>query len=179
MIDDGDNVQQQPHVESNSTSNFADAQLIDLSDPHRPPVVVATTVAAETTAIPLDPWSNKPTEASIMAQSPPLSTYSNGQEVSPYHQVQVIQASNNPSYPYIEDPLQKKLRRRRRRRGRMAVGGVSGFVVGSLVLGPIGAVVGTVTGVTLARGVSKIGEKRKDRRVRRQLERAQAESRFG
>ena len=79
----------------------------------------------------------------------------------------------NASHLYFEDPVQKKRRRRRRRRRRMAVGAAGGFLVGIFVFGPVGATVGVFTGAVVARGITKIGEMRKDRRVKRELARLQ------
>jgi hypothetical protein len=74
-----------------------------------------------------------------------------------------------------EDPINKKRRRRRRRRARMMVGGVTGFVFGTFVLGPLGGVAGATAGAVLARTASKIGEKRKDIRVERERGRLESE----
>jgi hypothetical protein len=89
------------------------------------------------------------------------------QAMSRYHLLAAMQ----------EDPLHKKRRRRQRRRSRMVLGGATGLIVGTLVLGPIGGVAIGVVGVVLSRTASKIGEKRKDIRVQREWERWQASER--
>lgn len=119
------------------------------------------------TATALDPWMKVPTVSSALAQGATL---------------EELQQDSQMIYPtavmptnYIEHPTHKKLRRRRRRRGRMLVSGAAGFVVGSFILGPVGAVVGAACGATVARAASKVGERGKDKRVRRQFVRSQVE----
>ena len=79
----------------------------------------------------------------------------------------------------LEDPLHKKYRRRIRRRGRMIAGGAVGVVVGSILLGPVGAIAFGFGGASVARTASKAGEKRKDRRVRRQVQLLQQQHQRG
>ena len=70
------------------------------------------------------------------------------------------------AYHVEEDPYHKKIRRRCRRKRRMVVGGVTGCVVGSIILCfPIGSIIGAVTGVWTARAISKRREHVKDNRL--------------
>ena len=45
---------------------------------------------------------------------------------------------------------------------------MTGFVVGTFVLGPVGGLAGATTGAVISRTASKIGERRKDRRLARE-----------
>jgi hypothetical protein len=64
-----------------------------------------------------------------------------------------------------EDRLEQEQRRKCRRRDRMVASGWVGLVIGLIVIGgPIG-LVGSVVGATVALGVTKVGERRKDARV--------------
>lgn len=63
------------------------------------------------------------------------------------------------------EAMATKARRRRRRRVRMAAAGVTGAVVGGIALGPLGAAAGGVGAAAATRAASKLGERRKDRRV--------------
>jgi hypothetical protein len=79
-----------------------------------------------------------------------------------------------------EDPHSKKVRRRLRRKRRMAVGGVTGCLIGSVLLCFPGAVLGAITGVWGARILSKRREKLKDERmVKERLASAQTEAGAG
>ena len=64
-----------------------------------------------------------------------------------------------------ESPWEKKCRRRNRRKARMVVGGLTGLVVGTVILCVPGAIVGTVVGVWATRSISKRRERLKDERV--------------
>jgi hypothetical protein len=79
-----------------------------------------------------------------------------------------VSPTSNPSPALLEDPIYKRLRRKRRRRARMTMAGMGGFVMGSFIGGPIvGAVIGIAAAKT-AKSASKLGERRKDKRVNRQ-----------
>lgn len=69
---------------------------------------------------------------------------------------------------HYEDAWSKKWRRRKRRRARMVIGGMTGFVAGTFLLGPLGGLAGAATGAVMSRTVSKVGERRKDRRLARE-----------
>lgn len=166
--------------------------------PFSPQVSTATATFAE--AVPLDPWSKTRTTSSALAtyhgnasnQNRVYNTNgSSGDSNNPVPVVIIsdpaeVSVEDEPFTPAMrrenerrhrlsaamnEDPLHKKYRRRQRRRSRMVMGGATGFVLGTFVLGPFGAVVGLATGAALARTASKIGEKRKDSRVNRERER--------
>ena len=64
-----------------------------------------------------------------------------------------------------ESPWEKKCRRRRRRKTRMVVGGITGLVVGTVILCFPGAILGTVVGVWATRSISKRRENLKDERA--------------
>lgn len=142
------------------------------------------------TAIALDPWSMQKTVATeteeqhrdanerpIFVYQPPSSDYTSPNDV----------ASNaNANYgtgilpaAALENPIRKKYRRRVRRRGRMVAGGAVGFVVGSIFLGPIGAIALAIGSASAIRSASKGRERRKDRRVQRQIEQLQRQREQG
>ena len=64
-----------------------------------------------------------------------------------------------------ESPWEKKCRRRNRRKARMVVGGLTGLVVGTVILCVPGAIIGTVVGVWATRSISKRRERLKDERM--------------
>ena len=145
---------------SSSDASYASARVLPLDA--SPSAVLDTSYATDTavTAIALDPWNKEPTAASTMANSVDPLTEEQQQALSVV--VTVPPDSNDPAH----EPIYiKKLRRRRRRRGRMIIAGATGFIVGAMVLGPIGAYAGAVGGAAIAHGASKAGERRKDRRV--------------
>lgn len=72
------------------------------------------------------------------------------------------------TYPMGESSYHKKARRRRRRRLRMVVGGIGGFTVGAITLGPVGAILGCAGAVSATRAISKRGESKKDDRMAHQ-----------
>jgi hypothetical protein len=149
-----------------SNNNYASAQIVD---PEFHPYNESDYYASEThaTATPLDPWSKAPIASTEQMES--SNTHEESQESSPTQPVQVVQpASAVIPLVALEEPFHKKYRRRRRRRGRMALSGVAGFVVGSFA-GPFGAIVGAASGVAIARVASKAGERKKDRKVRHQM----------
>ena len=76
--------------------------------------------------------------------------------------------TTNTTYPVGESPLHKKARRRRRRRLRMVAGGVGGFAVGAIALGPVGAILGCAGAISATRAISKRGERKKDDRMAHQ-----------
>jgi hypothetical protein len=66
----------------------------------------------------------------------------------------------------VADRQEKKARRRKRRRVNMALCFTGGTFVGGIFLGPIGLALGGVGCAAISRTASKIGERRKDRRVK-------------
>ena len=166
VLADGNGTQPSASVDPYNNS-YADAQLIDLSDGsnHAP-------VATSATATPVDPWTRKPMQSTVLTTTPPPPGYSN-YYTPPLHQTNL--SHQNPVFvvtapgDLLEDPLAKKQRRRRRRRTRMLISGATGFVVGTFAGGPIGAIVGASAGAGIARGTSKAGERRKDKRVQREM----------
>jgi hypothetical protein len=187
LIDDGDTPQQpysfsavSPCASSDPSFNYASAQVIgrDIS-PFSTQFAEATTTTV--IATPLDPWfkplTTTTTEVNHDNSTAPNPSSSASNPSSSAQVSVVLQPSYNNIIPavYLEDPLHKKARRRRRRRVRMMMSGATGFVVGSLFMGPIGAIVGATTGATVARAASKAGERRKDKKVQRQVFRMQQE----
>ena len=140
---------------------YASARVLD-ADESPSTVFVSNSVATSpVTAIALDPWSKELTASSTMADTDDAEDH---QQQSLNVVVTVPSDSNDPS----QEPIDfKKQRRRRRRRGRMIIAGATGFIVGAMVLGPIGAYAGALGGAAVAHGASKAGERRKDRRVAR------------
>lgn len=126
-------------------------------------VIQATDTHA--TATTLDPWSKEPTVATANGFGD--TTY---QTPGPVDTTGVD--TNEISIPpaLYEDPLHKKMRRRRRRRGRMMIGGAGAFAIGSVLLGPFGAIGLTIAAAAIIKSSSKSFERKKDARVRRQLE---------
>eukprot|EP00980_Cylindrotheca_fusiformis_P029728 scaffold23796_cov181-Cylindrotheca_fusiformis.AAC.1 len=122
----------------------------------------ADATETEATATALDPWSKEPTVATLNRFEDPESS----DNLTP--------AGNHVRFrmpaALLEDPLHKKYRRRRRRRARMVLGGASGLLLGSFLLGPIGAVAIALGTASVVRASSKARERKKDERVRRQLE---------
>jgi hypothetical protein len=125
---------------------------------------------------------NPPPE--IPSQGPPQMVGSFDSSDNDFHQKDIDRSSGFPagapgeSVPLIgnedlfdrraeevEDPFQKKLRRRMRRKRRMAVGGIAGCIVGSMILCFPGAILGAVTGAWGARALSKRRESLKDERL--------------
>lgn len=169
VLVDGNDTQPSGSVDPYNNS-YADAQLIDLSDGsnHAP-------VATSATATPVDPWTRKPMQSTVLTTTPPPPGYSN-YSTPPFHQTNlshqnpvVLHATATAPGALLEDPLAKKQRRRRRRRTRMFISGATGFVVGTFAGGPIGAIIGASAGASIARGTSKAGERRKDKRVQREM----------
>lgn len=189
---------------SSSSSQYVSAQVLGSETTisrSRRRIRVANTSAE---AVPLDPWSNKPTTSSALMTSDsgapsngndssynrrsntplqlqPFADVSETEQLHP-HERDVTHTNQHQEmrrYHLLtaiqEDPFHKKCRRRRRRRGRMMVGGITGFVFGTFVLGPIGGVAGATAGAVLARTASKVGEKRKDVRVQRERNRYETE----
>lgn len=175
------------------SGNYATAQVVGTEiSPFSREVCRARMTDAE--AIPLDPWSKSPTVSTTMisndSNTTGWSTRPNSgvggvtqQDVAqlvPAEAVQPTGFSRPPPPPppiylpttaLFEDPAAKKIRRRRRRRSRMIVGGVTGFVAGTVVLGPLVGIAGAAAAVVVTRSVSKMGERRKDRRLERDRER--------
>jgi len=124
---------------------------------------------------------NPPPE--IPSQGPPQMVGSFCSSDNSFHQKDIDRSSGFPggppaeSIPLIvnedlfdgqaeeEDPFHKKLRRRMRRKRRMAVGGIAGCIVGSIILCFPGAILGAVTGAWGARALSKRRENLKDERL--------------
>jgi len=140
------------------------------------------------TATALDPWSKqktiateteeqerRETERPTFVYQPPSSDYTSPNDYR--HGDNGNNNNNNGTgilpAAALENPIHKKYRRRNRRRGRMVAGGAAGFVLGSILLGPIGAVALGIGGAHAIRAASKRGERRKDRRVQRQIEQLQ------
>jgi hypothetical protein len=73
-----------------------------------------------------------------------------------------VPASFNPTGSDAVHPLKREMKQRRH--AGMALGGVSGALVGTLVLGPLGTVLGAPIGVYSANKLSKQGERRAQRK---------------
>ncbi|CAJ1949352.1 unnamed protein product [Cylindrotheca closterium] len=179
---------------------YATAQVVgaDVS-PFSTRLAHATETHATATA--LDPWSKQKTVATEQEQQssenarptfvyspPPYSGYTSPNDYGNNHGndnngINVNANNNNETAVLpaaaLEDPLRKKYRRRTRRRGRMLVGGAAGFVVGSILLGPIGAVALGIGGASVVKSASKARERRKDRRVQRQIQQFQRQREQG
>lgn len=193
-IDDNDIPQQ---TKPFADSGYASALVVGNEvSPFNSQLYSATETHAN--AVALDPWSKEPTatvDDSFERIDTPAPfdrpTYQSPHEIAPQRPPSVQHRQHHhhpppnhnqapsytrPTYPTIpaallEDPLRKKTRRRRRRRGRMMAGGAAGFVVGTILLGPIGGVIIGASAVGISRTASKIGERRKDKRVKKRLER--------
>jgi hypothetical protein len=74
----------------------------------------------------------------------------------------VVQKSHNPGSSDAVHPLKKEMKQRRH--VKMAAGGVGGALVGTLVLGPVGTVLGIPIGVYTTNKLSKQGERRAQRK---------------
>jgi len=175
-------------------NQYATAQVVgaDVS-PFSTRLVHATETHATATA--LDPWSKQKTVATETQEQnteptfvyrPPSSGYTSPNEYgnNGNNNNNNTNTTNNNGTGLLpaaalEDPMHKKYRRRIRRRGRMIAGGAAGFVVGSIILGPFGAIALGFGGVSVARSASKAGERRKDRRVRRQVQQIQQQREQG
>lgn len=151
-------------------NNYDSDLLIDYGDdPTRPPVFAEA-----------QPWphnSYSPEKRSSYASSITTTTYSPSSSAStPTNAVVPYDADAygvNPipkeSVRAVQDEaMSKKIRRRRRRRARMAAAGAGGAIIGGVALGPLGAVAGGVGAAAATRAASKLGEKKKDRRVERE-----------
>jgi hypothetical protein len=173
LLIDNDDTAIQP-----SQAYFASAHIVGNGDSK---VIQATETHATATA--LDPWSKEPTGATTESNN--YNTYQPpGHNNTPTYQPPGpvdATAGRSPSHQdgfslpsaVFEDPMHKKLRRRRRRRARMVVVGASACVVGSVLLGPFGAIALGFAAVGMTRSASKSGERKKDERLRRQLQRQQ------
>lgn len=146
----------------NNNNYYASSTLIDYgNDPSKPPVL------AEAELIPYSYSENEKSYTSSVTTyeytAPHGTTPTNA--VVPYDAEQ----GNNYNVNAVQNEARSvKTRRRRRRRVRMAAAGVTGAVVGGIALGPLGAAAGGVGAAAATRAVSKLGEKRKDRRVERE-----------
>lgn len=155
-----------------STNNYASAQVVGSEiSPFSHQLAVATNTSATATA--LDPWYKPPPTSSTEVTT--TTNHHDNNRNATTNSASFIFDDDAPTLTIrsgsvvLEDPSRKKIRRRRRRRMRMVVSGATGFVVGSLFLGPIGAVAGAATGATIARVASKSGERRKDKRVQQRI----------
>ena len=72
------------------------------------------------------------------------------------------------SAAHHESPIAKGIRRRNRRNRRAAVGGAAGIVTGAVLLGPFGIVLGYAAGAAAGYSSAVSGERKKDRRLRRE-----------
>jgi hypothetical protein len=144
LIDDDDNFPSTPAV--------ATAQMIPYSYPEEKQAHSNTTRPYVTTTVTTYP----PPSTSNTAMVPHA-----GGIVNPYsaESIGILQAER----------MATKKRRRRRRASRTTIAAVSGVVVGGITLGPFGAIAGGIGAAVAARGACKLGERRKDRRVERQL----------
>ncbi|KAL3934853.1 MAG: hypothetical protein SGARI_003210 [Bacillariaceae sp.] len=151
---------------------------------------VSTEIVAE--AVPLDPWTKTQTTSTALttsnatthattttttddSDSMVLAVSEEPQIVTPVYSSRLDIRRNKLARAMMEDPFAKKFRRRKRRRSRMVLSGATGFVVGTMVFGPVGGLAGLAGAVAVARTASKLGEKRKDGRVKRERERQQEE----
>ncbi|KAG7363152.1 hypothetical protein IV203_026512 [Nitzschia inconspicua] len=172
-------------------SQYASARILGSEATLSSRALGATTTYAE--AVPLDPWF-KPQTTDFSPNTTAGRIHDNNTFIDSQQQIMVVTETEQSDesgnrfrdhrqrmmrYRLLaairEDPLDRKRRRRRRRRVRMVAGGVTGFVFGTFVLGPIGGVAGATAGAALARTASKIGEKRKDGRVERERDRLETE----
>ncbi|KAL3943394.1 MAG: hypothetical protein SGBAC_002519 [Bacillariaceae sp.] len=168
--------------EASFRDQYASAHVVgtDIS-PFSTRLAQATETHATATA--LDPWSKQKTvaaetqeqetnQAPTFVYHPPSSDYTSPNEYGNNDENNNNGTAILPAAA-LEDPMHKKYRRRIRRRGRMIAFGAAGFVVGSIVLGPFGAVALGVGGASAAKAASKAGERRKDKRVRKKIQRMQ------
>ena len=181
------------HIVRRNSNPFVDAQVVD-GNFHSSPdpmgfYTASTEVVAE--AVPLDPWTKtqttstaaltttchttRTTAATNENDSLVVAVTEEPQIVTPVYSSRLDIRRNKLARAMMEDPFAKKYRRRKRRRSRMVVGGATGFVVGTMVFGPIGGLAGLATAVAVTRTASKLGERRKDGRVRRERERLEEE----
>jgi hypothetical protein len=159
---------------------YANAQVVgsDVS-PFSTRLIDATETHATATAF--DPWSRQKTVATETEENErPTFVYHPPQSSVPYTSPNDYNNNTGTTVTLpaaaLEDPRHKKKRRRARRRGRMIAGGAAGFVVGTIILGPLGAILLGAGGASIARSASKAGERRKDQRVRRQVAQAQQQA---
>lgn len=158
---------------------YATAQVVgtDVS-PFSTRLVHATETHATATA--LDPWSKEKTVASETEEQqnnetptfvyrPPSSEYISPNE----HNNHNNGTTNYLPAAALENTAHKKYRRCKRRRRRMVLGGATGFVVGSILLGPFGGIALGFGGASATKAISKARERRKDRRVRKRIQRLQ------
>lgn len=168
LIDDDSLLHQQKgslvFVEERNADAYASAQVIERPVCDHPS---QSTTEIQVDAVPLDPWNRERTTATEFSDT----NYDN----NPFEVITPCETrvSNIPS-AMLELPLQKKLRRQKRRRARMIAVGATGFVVGSILLGPIGGALigGASAGIT--KSVNKRAERKKDKRVMRQFRQRQA-----
>jgi len=185
------------HNQPSSQDKYATAHVVG-SDVSPFSLQLADATETYATATALDPWSNQKTTSTETQEresnQTPTFVYHPPASVT---ETQERESNQTPTFVYhppasvteresrndvngtavlpaaaLEDPSRKKHRRRVRRRGRMIVGGAAGFVVGSVILGPLGAIAFGFGAASAAKALSKRGERRKDKRVRRQIEQA-------
>jgi len=151
------------HVVGGDVSPFS-LQLADATETHA-------------TATALDPWSKQKTTSTETQEresnQTPTFVYHPPAPVTERETRNDANGTAVPPAAALEDPHRKKYRRRVRRRRRMIAGGAAGFVVGSVLLGPLGAIALGFGAASATRSLSKRGERRKDKRVRRQIQQAQ------
>jgi hypothetical protein len=182
LIDNDDTAIQHNPAAAGYGTEFASAHVVGTGDSRVSPFSSQFIQATDThvTATALDPWGKEPTVGTTESNN--NYTSNNDNNTPTYQPPGPVDASAGyiPSLPddispqlsgLYEDPFHKKHRRRRRRRARMIVAGASACVVGSVLLGPFGAVALGFAAVGMTRSASKSGEKRKDEKVRRQLQR--------
>jgi hypothetical protein len=147
--------------------NYASLHIDYGNDPSRPPALAEV--------YPVEPYSfyengNKSSFTSSISTTTYGSATTPTAAMVPYDaDAYGVNQYSQPETRAVEDEaLSKKHRRRRRRRARMAAAGVGGAIIGGIALGPLGAAAGGVGAAAATRAASKLGERRKDRRVERE-----------
>lgn len=163
------------HNQPSSQDKYATAHVVG-SDVSPFSLQLADATETYATATALDPWSNQKTTSTETQEresnQTPTFVYHPPASVTERESRNDINGTAVLPAAALEDPSRKKYRRRVRRRGRMIVGGAAGFVVGSVILGPLGAIALGFGAASATRSLSKRGERRKDKRVRQQIQQA-------
>merc|ERR1712232_1496687 len=163
------------HNQPSSQDKYATAHVVG-SDVSPFSLQLADATETYATATALDPWSNQKTtstETQERENQTPTFVYHPPAPVTERESRNDDNGTAVLPAAALEDPYRKKYRRRVRRRGRMIAGGAAGFVVGSVILGPLGAIALGFGAASAAGSLSKRGERRKDKRVRRQIQQAE------
>ena len=152
---------------------YASARVVDKSFSDQLPI------ESQVDAVPLDPWSRErttSTEESRRTKGQAAVTTATNQDSSRTTTATRRPTNTNIPSAMLEDPRHKKLRRRRRREARMVASGTTGFIIGTLFLGPIGGILVGATSAGITKSASKLAERRKDKRVMRQFQKMQGQN---